>query len=445
MGTADSTRLKYVTALLAGLALGLSALLLYQSQTQDALPGCGGGSGCGDVLSSQWAYWLGIPVSLPALLLYAAMLCAVVMRDPTSDRPQRPAVFIMAVCAIAAMLSAAWFISVQLLIIKSLCKYCLATHAVGVSASVLCLAVASARLPMKTLTRSSLAGLLLVGVLVAGQILAEPPEAAAPLVQYAKDSTAQPAVDTPASTPTVTPSPIATPPPKPVERPATQPAKTGSDTDQPVKVAASKIVSLYGGRLKLDIASVPILGNPDAENILVCLFDYTCSHCRKTRGMLDRVRQKYGESLAIVCLPVPLNSKCNRLVKRRNYQHRFACDMAAISLAIWSISPEEWVRFDRQLYSNQNMLTPTRAKAEALKLVDEKSLKQAMKDPWIVQQVSKDVNLYAAASRATRKSVIPMLITKAGVMHGTPTPSDLDNFIKGQPIRPTQNQSLGSP
>ena len=36
------------------------------------VPGCGQASGCGDVLGSPWAYWLGIPVSLLGLGLYGA-------------------------------------------------------------------------------------------------------------------------------------------------------------------------------------------------------------------------------------------------------------------------------------------------------------------------------------------------------------------------------------
>ena len=36
--------------------------------------GCGAGSGCNAVLQSRWAYWLGLPVSVPAVLVYLALL-----------------------------------------------------------------------------------------------------------------------------------------------------------------------------------------------------------------------------------------------------------------------------------------------------------------------------------------------------------------------------------
>jgi len=434
MDIASSNRAKIVTALLAGLAVALSALLLYQSQTQDALPGCGGGSGCGAVLTSRWAYWFGIPVSLPAMLLYTTMLSAVAMRDPISKRPQRPAVFIMAICAIAAMFAAAWFISVQLLILKELCKYCLATHAVGVIASVLCLAVASAKLSNKALTQSSLSGLLLVCVLAAGQILGEPPQAPSALVQYADDLPVNPDADPLTIVP---PSNVTAPKPESTTSPATQPAGPAPVIKPPIKQSTPETVSLIRGRVKVDLTDAPILGNTDAEHVLVCMFDYTCVHCRKTRGMLEKAQKKYGDSLAIVCLPVPLDRKCNYLIKRRNYANRFACDMAQISLAFWKVSPEKWAEFDRQLYSNANILTPVLAKAAAVKLIDEIALKQAMQDTKISQRIAKDVQLYRQASGVAKNSSIPILLSKSGVINGTPSPVDLDNFIKGQPITKT--------
>jgi uncharacterized membrane protein len=38
-----------------------------------ALPGCRPEDGCSDALSSSWANWLGVPVSVPAVALYLAL------------------------------------------------------------------------------------------------------------------------------------------------------------------------------------------------------------------------------------------------------------------------------------------------------------------------------------------------------------------------------------
>ena len=59
--------------LLCGVAFCVSAYLLYGSLTGDRLAGCGPESGCDAVLRSRWAYIFGLPVSLPALMLYLAV------------------------------------------------------------------------------------------------------------------------------------------------------------------------------------------------------------------------------------------------------------------------------------------------------------------------------------------------------------------------------------
>src|SRR4051812_18709738 len=62
-----------VRLLMAG-AVGISAYLAWTSLSAGAVAGCGPDSACDKVLHSRWAYWLGIPVSLPALLVYFVVL-----------------------------------------------------------------------------------------------------------------------------------------------------------------------------------------------------------------------------------------------------------------------------------------------------------------------------------------------------------------------------------
>ena len=59
-------RILLVSAAIITIYLALATL----SQSGN-VPGCGPDSGCDKVLNSKWAYWLGIPVSLPGLGLYA--------------------------------------------------------------------------------------------------------------------------------------------------------------------------------------------------------------------------------------------------------------------------------------------------------------------------------------------------------------------------------------
>src|SRR4051794_10800491 len=61
--------------LLSATAGGISLYLLFVSLTRAGMPaGCGKGSGCAEVMSSRWAGSFGMPVSLPAALVYFASL-----------------------------------------------------------------------------------------------------------------------------------------------------------------------------------------------------------------------------------------------------------------------------------------------------------------------------------------------------------------------------------
>jgi uncharacterized membrane protein len=436
MSIATSNRAKIATVMLSALAAGLAGLLLYQSQTQEVLPGCGGGSGCDAVLSSRWSLWLGIPVSMMALMVYTAMFVAVIMRDPGVKQPQHPANIAMTVCAFSAIASALWFVGVQVFAVGALCKYCIATHTAGVAASVLCLMVALPLLPTKYLASSSGGAVLLVGALIAGQVLGKGPQAPAPKIQYATDQSAEP--DLPDVLPPVPKNPLLA---DPSRTPLSTPPKPAPSTDenkasakqQEAAAPAPQPVSLYGGRLKLDAADVPRIGNLDARDLLVILYDYTCSHCRHTRTMLERTTKRHGDNLAILCLPTPLSRKCNRLIKRDNPTNRYACDLAQISLAVWKAAPDKWVEFDRKIYTDDDIRTPVRARSVAKRLVGEEELAKALKDPWIDQQIQRNVSMYATAARAAGSSALPMLITKKGVMNGTPGHIlDIDDLIKGK-------------
>ena len=70
---APSDAFLLLTRVLAVIAFVLAGYLAKVSLTGGAIAGCGPDSGCDQVLHSRWGYWFGIPVSLLAVLLYAAM------------------------------------------------------------------------------------------------------------------------------------------------------------------------------------------------------------------------------------------------------------------------------------------------------------------------------------------------------------------------------------
>lgn len=437
MEFAASNRVKVLTVLLAAIAAGLSGLLLYQSQTLDLLPGCGGGSGCETVLGSKWSVWFGIPVSLPALGVYTAMLAAALMRDSEARHAQPPIEWVMVLCAVAAIAAAVWFVTVQVALVGALCRYCLATHAVGVAAAVLCILSVKPVIPMKSLTTAGAAALGLTVVLIGGQVVGNAPESAGPRVTFAEDAPMKVVLDEPL--PTKINDPLAIKPPAIAGSLQKDPAPTTPDIFAPAEPAAPvatsgpRKVKLYGGRFEIDTTAVPVVGDPYAPIVLAILYDYTCSHCQHTRTMLEKTKEKFGDRLVIVCLPTPLDSQCNRLIRRTSPANRYACELAKASLALWKAAPDKWVAYDRRLYTEEDIRTTARATIAAWELIGESALDTAMKEGFVDDQIAFNVKLYALCSKAAGNSMLPMLVSEYGIMTGAPKhPLDIDDLITGK-------------
>ncbi len=111
----------------AWLALGLfaSAYLLVVYVTGGPIV-CGAEGGCEVVRASAWAYLGPIPRPLLGLAFYVAMLCLLLLRalTPWQERRLRWLMFFL---AIVGFVESVHLFSIQLLVIKAFCLWCLAS------------------------------------------------------------------------------------------------------------------------------------------------------------------------------------------------------------------------------------------------------------------------------------------------------------------------------
>ena len=144
-------------------AAATSGYLWWLSAAGASVPGCSdtAGGGCGTVLGSAYARWLGLPVAGLAVAGYGVMLAA------SFNVRHKLGRFALAGTAVAVAGAAAWFAALQLFALRAWCPLCLTTHALGLTAAAL------------TLTRwhpaGALLGLLPIAALVAGQLFYTPP------------------------------------------------------------------------------------------------------------------------------------------------------------------------------------------------------------------------------------------------------------------------------
>src|ERR1017187_1288891 len=183
------TWLRWARALLV-IAMSGAGYLAWVSIHNGPAAGCGPASGCNAVLQSRWAYWLDLPVSVPAVLVYLALLGATVLLQqrpsPDDQRGSWAAIIVLSVIVAGA---AFWFVSLQVFVIQAFCKYCLTAHVCGFAAALICLmnipyatdpdtpmwAAGSGKrgVPRQGIISLVLVGLAGVGLLAGGQVLVQ--------------------------------------------------------------------------------------------------------------------------------------------------------------------------------------------------------------------------------------------------------------------------------
>ncbi len=408
-------------------ALATSSYLAWVAISSGSVAGCGSGTtfDCSHVLSSRWSSLLGIPVSFPAVLLYAvvSMLLIVPMRGKWGERRWS----IVAFAAFLAGLGGLWFIGLQVFWLKHLCPYCLVVHGCGLTMAAL---VATNRF-----TRSYLSIRLVatasVAVLsfVAAQILL-PAAEKFEIVEY-KTS---PATEVQASP--IEASPVdRTREGSPAsdhgdifESPLRAPGKGSatrvksirhtwlhgfhpmlllnaqvtvetplSRSEQNAESAPTdrKLVSILNG-VRLDVAQWPLLGRTDAKYVIVEMLDYTCGHCQNTHAAIHGAMQKYGDQLAVIVLPVPLDAQCNPEISSTAAEHKEACQIAKLAVAVWHVSPERFEEFHNWLMETK----PNYAKAtiQAESLIDRNKLQAELQSSIPSDFIKSNLKLYKRAS-----------------------------------------------
>src|SRR5580700_3057791 len=107
---------------------------------------------------------------------------------------------------------------------------------------------------------------------------------------------------------------------------ATASDQKAAPAKQTPKETKRRLINVNGGQFSLDIRQWPLIGKPDAKFVFVEMFDYTCPYCRATHQAVRGAIEHFGDDLAIIALPVPLDASCNRTVTQTGPEHADACE-----------------------------------------------------------------------------------------------------------------------
>ena len=376
-------------------ALGGAGYLTSIALRGGPVAGCGAGSGCDRVLSSHWAYWMGLPVGLPALVIYLSLFVATftVSRQGPAKVVRQISLHLICSLSLLVLAAALWFFSIQRLEIHAWCKYCLATHFSAAWAACLLLGAA-----LRRGSKGQSAGFLVVSW------RRDRLDVIAAAIGLAILVTGQMAV------------------PKRIYAVTHFPGQSGGMLTQ---------VLLHDGRFRLDPKELPILGSATMTNFIVSFFDYTCSHCRALHPLLKAAAEKYQDRFTVIELPVPLDAECNPLILITAPANQDACEYARLGLAVCHAKREAYGEFEDWLFATPAIPPLDEVRSHAAILVGQEALDRALSSVWVQRQLETDIALYQANARAVGDGLLPQLVMGNVITHGAiETQSELNQLIE---------------
>jgi thiol-disulfide isomerase/thioredoxin len=206
-------------------------------------------------------------------------------------------------------------------------------------------------------------------------------------------------------------------------------------TDTEIKSAASavepqreRILKLLGGKLTLNTYQHPIIGSPEAPHVVVEMVSYDCPHCRKLHPLLHKALERYGDQLAVVVMPFPFDTTCNKRWTGEN--HVGACGTVRRACGVARLNPRAFVKFHDFLMSGgDEPPTMERIVPKANGLVNRDQLRQLIGSPEITKQIDGYMDLFyqlASQSRDPKTFGFPIQIVGDHVMSASvEKPEDL--------------------
>ena len=367
---------------LAAIAAVIASYMLVTALQGGHVAGCGPASGCESVLASRWSYWMGMPVSAPALLLYVSLFAATFRATPHVPPARREKAWTFLVWAAGLILAGAvWFVSLQLLVVRQLCPYCLAAHLAGAAAAVLILRATGNPFRHGSVLAAAALG---IAFLIAGPW---------------------------------------------INRPASHEVQSAS----PARLTPGRHLDIFNGLFRINVDEVPLIGRRDAPAVMVSLLDYTCRHCRKMHGVLLAVEQAHRGQLAILTLPMPLDAACNKVIQQTAPPHANACQYARLALAVWRADPSKMERFNEWVFEPDEPPGLESVLGYTQEIVGAEALGRAMNDPWVEKQLAQDIAIYEATFKRFGNGAMPQLIVGDNIVFGELENGmqDLDALLAG--------------
>ena len=191
------------------------------------------------------------------------------------------------------------------------------------------------------------------------------------------------------------------------------------------KKKPTRIVEFLGK--KINAYQWPIDGSPTAKYVFVEMFDYTCPHCRTTSRTVFAAKEQMGDDLAVVVLPVPMNTACNPVVKRDHPSHVEACQLSELAVAVWRCDPAKFSEFHKWMFEGDVAPIYTSALGKASELLGKEIIEKELNKGTAKAYVKSHCQMY----KVLNGGAVPKLLFPRRAVQGEFTALDsLTTMIK---------------
>ena len=115
--------------------------------------------------------------------------------------------------------------------------------------------------------------------------------------------------------------------------------------------------------------------------------------------------------------PCLLNIWIRTMIQHTSERHKDACQLAALSLAVWRINAEQFPGYHNWLMTGDSPPSVPDAKARAIELVGESQLETQLADPHLWERLAIGVEVY----RLAKQGVVPKLLLPKVMITGRAT------------------------
>jgi len=173
-------------------------------------------------------------------------------------------------------------------------------------------------------------------------------------------------------------------------------------------------VTLVAGRVKFDIFDFPLVGSPDAGNVLAALIDFTCEECHLLHRLLYKAVAQYPQQLAVSILPTPLHEGCNPTVKCHRQEQAYACSFARLAWLLWMTSPDAYARWDEFLVETVDNQPYGLALLRAKELAPIGDFRTGEPHPAADLRIAECVSIFQASTSPK----VPVVLLDSGILNG---------------------------